>query len=106
MVNHVKNLGDYQKVVMDLYQAGGSRERLYKSIGSKAVSNATPTLALRGVIATVIVLGPFAVKGACDMYVELKPKVCQTFENVKQKVLSDKSDQEENPNKNETSDNI
>ena len=34
MSNQIQNLGDYNKVRIDLQKAGGSREKLYQSIGT------------------------------------------------------------------------
>ena len=40
MSNQIQNLGDYNKVRIDLQKAGGSREKLYQSIGKAEVEKA------------------------------------------------------------------
>jgi hypothetical protein len=48
MRNPIENLGDYNKVRIDLQNANGSLEKLYKNIGDTAVAKAAPRLLLTG----------------------------------------------------------
>ena len=48
MGNPIDNLGDYNKVRIDLQNAGGSKEKLYKDIGDTAVAEAAPVIFLAG----------------------------------------------------------
>lgn len=48
MNNPLDNLGDYNKVRIDLQKAGGNMDKLYKEVGDTAVAKAAPTLLLAG----------------------------------------------------------
>lgn len=48
MANQLDNLGDYNLVRIDLQNANGSIEKLYKDIGDTAVAKATPRILLTG----------------------------------------------------------
>ncbi len=69
MGNLIDNLGDYNKVRIDLQNAGGSMEKLYKNIGDTAVAEATPGLLLAGgaIVATVIGIVKLGKKGIMFM---------------------------------------
>lgn len=48
MSSCIENLGDYNKVRIDLQNAGGNLDILYGKIGATAVAKATPVLLLAG----------------------------------------------------------
>lgn len=48
MGSRIENLGDYNKVRLDLQAKGGNLNALYDEIRKTAVSEATPKLMLRG----------------------------------------------------------
>lgn len=51
------NLGDYNKVRIDLQNANGNRELLYKQIGDIAVAKESPYIFAYGAIAGVVLAG-------------------------------------------------
>lgn len=48
MGSRIENLGDYNKVRLDLQAVGGNLEELYKEVGDTAVAKAAPKLLLEG----------------------------------------------------------
>ena len=48
MSNRIENLGDYNKVRIDLQNAGGDLDILYGKIGATAVAKAAPVLLAAG----------------------------------------------------------
>ncbi len=48
MNNLLDNLGDYNKVRIDLQKAGGNMEKLYKEVGDTAIAKAAPILLVTG----------------------------------------------------------
>jgi len=48
MNNPLDNLGDYNKVRIDLQKAGGNMDKLYKEVGDTAVAKAAPAILLIG----------------------------------------------------------
>lgn len=69
MGSRIDNLGDYNKVRLDLQDAHGSKEKLYKLIGDTAVSKETPKLLLKGgaLFATLSGIAYLGYKGFCFM---------------------------------------
>jgi hypothetical protein len=69
MGNPINNLGDYNKVRIDLQNAGGSMEKLYKNISDTAVAEAAPGLLLTGgaIVAGVIGIVMLGKKGIVFM---------------------------------------
>lgn len=76
MRNPIYNLGDYNKVRIDLQTVGGRLESLYKNVGETAVAKAAPKLLLKGcLIGMGITVGIFgAAYGGYKGYCLLKDR--------------------------------
>lgn len=73
MGSRIENLGDYNKMRLDLQAMGGNLADLYKEVGDIAVAKAAPKLILEGgaiAVGGLILLGGLAIvgyKGICFM---------------------------------------
>lgn len=81
--NPINNLGDYNKVRIDLQNAGGNRDVLYKKIGETFVAREAPKLITIGAVgATVVLTG-------CAGLVLLGTKISSSLKSRKDKLKNE-----------------
>lgn len=87
MYNPIENLGDYNKVRLDLQKCGGDREKLYGKIGDIAVAKKSPKLLLAG--AGIVIGAETLYKlGKCGIeYYKKRKKLIESESQIKQEFM-------------------
>ena len=87
MSNPIENLGDYNKVRVDLQKFGGDRDALYKSIGETEVAKAAPTIFLAGCAFVLLVEGCVKLGKKGYMFLKERRQLVKEEANLKKQYM-------------------